>query len=454
MAEPNVLLRQARAWVASPSTPGESASRQDLADLVNAWMLREKNQVGTWTANYVGKLERGLVRWPNADYREALRAVCEVDEDKDLGLTRPRRRNQTVTVADVERKQFIRTAMGLAASVPLAQMAMSGQTISPPATVKPSDITELRTIAHTFTTWDHTYGGCLVREAVNSQLRFAVGLLKQSRCPAKLHDPLYSAVGWLAHAAAFMAFDAYAHDDARQMFALTLTCAEEANDWHLRAKVLSSMARQAIWVGDADSGLTLVELALVRSDRLTAGERAMLRSAQARAFAKLGRVDATLQAVKEADKEFNRIHPSEEQPWMLYYDAAQHQGDTGHALFDLAIDSRAIGKVIEGKVIADAVNAPYGAEASARFAVAVAGHTAAYVRSRAISGIKLASLTMAAGDPEEAAAIGARAVTDAGTVRSRRAQDDMRELARFARPHDLRTPVAELRQRIRSAVQE
>ncbi|WP_113704731.1 XRE family transcriptional regulator [Nonomuraea lactucae] len=453
MPEPNVLLQQARERVPSPSAPGESASRQDLADLVNAWILNERNRTAGLTANYIGKMERGLVRWPQQDYRDALRAICGADEDKDLGFARRRRTKPPVTVADVDRKQFIRTAMGIAATVPLAELAAPGQAISPPAVVQPSDISELRTVANVFTTWDHTYGGCLVREAVAAQLRFAVGLLKESRCPAKLHDPLYSAVGWLGHAAAFMAFDAYAHDDARKMFALALACTEEANNWHLRAKVLSSMARQAIWVGDADNGLTLVEFALVRADRLTAGERAMLRSAQARAFAKLGRVSETWQAVKEADKEFDRIHPAEEKPWMWYYDDAQHQGDTGHAVFDLAIDVRALGKVIDGQVIHEAVNAQYVGEASDRLASAVAGHTAAYVRSRAISGIKLASLTMAAGDPEEAAAIGGRAVTDAGTVRSRRAQDDMRELARFSRPHERRTPVAELRHRIRAAVQ-
>ncbi|GAA4229385.1 hypothetical protein FHR32_002095 [Streptosporangium album] len=453
MAELNVLLQQARERVPSPSAPGEPASRQDLADLVNAWMLDEKNRVGTWTANYVGKLERGIVRWPNAAYRAALRAICGVDEDRDLGFARPQRGKPPATVTDVDRQQFIRTAMGVAVALPIAELAMPSQVISLPAVVQPSDIVELRSIAQTFTTWDHTYGGGLVREAVTAQLRFAVGLLKESRCSFKLHDPLYSAVGWLAHAAAFMAFDAYAHDDARRMFGLALACAEEAKDWHLRAKVLSSMARQAIWVGDADNGLTLVELALVRSDRLTPAERAMLRSAQARAFAKLGRVAETWQAVNDADREFNRIHATEEMPWMRYYDAAQHQGDTGHALFDLALDLGAVSRMVDGQVIPNPVNATYVGEASSRLAGAVAGHTAAYVRSRAISGIKLASLTMAAGDPEEAVQISARAVTDAGTVRSRRAQDDMRELARFARPYERRTPVAELRHRIREAIQ-
>ncbi|MEQ4726034.1 hypothetical protein [Nonomuraea sp. B19D2] len=448
MSEPNLRLQQARERLPSPADPGEHASRQELADLVNAWLFENRQRQGGLSQEYVGKLERGEVRWPNRDYREAFRTILGAEHDRDLGFTRSRRTSSVVTVTDVDRKGFIRTALGAAAAVPLAELAMPAQAITAPPVVQPSDIAELRTIANVFTTWDHTYGGCLVREAVAGQLRFAVGLLKQSRCPTKLQDPLYSAVGWLAHAAAFMAFDAYAHEDARRMFTLALTCAEQANDWHLRAKVLSSMARQAIWCGDADNGLTLVEFAMVRADRLTPGERAMLRSAQARAFAKLGRAQEAWRAVEEADAEFGRIRPSEEKPWMRYYDAAQHSGDTGHALFDLVVDERAT----HGTSPGEAVNETYLGEAIMRLASAVAGHSAAYVRSRAISGIKLASLTMATGDPEEAASIGGRAVTDAGTVRSRRAQDDMKDLARLAHPHRNRTPVAVLRHRIREAL--
>ncbi|WP_171075080.1 hypothetical protein [Nonomuraea basaltis] len=46
MAEPNVLLQRARDRVPSPSAPGETASRQDLADLVNAWILNERKREG------------------------------------------------------------------------------------------------------------------------------------------------------------------------------------------------------------------------------------------------------------------------------------------------------------------------------------------------------------------------------------------------------------------------
>ena len=105
-----------------------------------------------------------------------------------------------------------------------------------------------------------------------------------------------------------------------------------------------------------------------------------------------------------------------------------------HALFDLAVLGRS------------------RTEARDRLATAVAGYTAGYARSRAIAQTKLASLTMVAGDPVEAATIGTEAVTAAGTLRSRRAADDLRELARYANVHADVGEVVELRQRIRTAV--
>jgi hypothetical protein len=101
---------------------------------------------------------------------------------------------------------------------------------------------------------------------------------------------------------------------------------------------------------------------------------------------------------------------------MRYYDQAQHLGDTGHARWDLAVRH---GEAEQ--------------EAASRLAGAVTGHTDTYMRSRAMSGIKLASLTMTVGDPQEAAVIGAQALQDARSLRSRSAADDLRDLARRAR---------------------
>lgn len=93
------------------------------------------------------------------------------------------------------------------------------------------------------------------------------------------------------------------------------------------------------WTGDPDLGLTYAEIGLARSDRLTATEQAMLHSARARAFAKTGDVQQTLRAVGIADECFEHASPQGDPAWMRYYDEAQHQGDTGHALYDLAARS-------------------------------------------------------------------------------------------------------------------
>jgi len=331
----------------------------------------------------------------------------------------------------VDRREFITASASAAAitATPALNLLTTLSHAPIPAEVRPSDIEQVRSAARLFTSWDHTYGGGIVREAVTAQLRWSAELL-EVRCPDRLQAELFAAVGYLSGVCGFMAFDAYAHDDARRMFAFGLSCAEQAGNWHLRAKLLSHMARQAIWCGDPDSGLTHTELALVRADRLTGTERAMLQTARARALGKLGRVQETLSAVGLADEAFAGSMPSEDPPWMAYYDHAQHHGDTGHALFDLAI------------------HAIPGTEAVPRLDRAVHEHSDAYARSRAISGAKLATLIVATGDPHEACTVGHRAMDDAGQLRSRRAADDLRELRRFASKHAGIPDITDLRERI------
>ena len=334
----------------------------------------------------------------------------------------------------VDRRKFLAAtaSAGLASVAALDMLASIGHA-PVPAEVRQSDVDQVRASARLFTSWDHTYGGGIVREAVTAQLRWSAELL-EAKCPTGMRGELFAAVGALSGVCGFMAFDAYAHDDARRMFTFGLACAEEAGDWHLRAKLLSNLARQAVWCTDPDAGLTHTEMALVRADRLTATELAMIHTARARALGKLGRVQETLTAVRLADEAFSRPRPDADPSWMAYYDQAQHHGDTAHALFDLAIHD------------------VHGTEAAERLSAAVNGHADAYARSRAISGTKLATLLMATADPHEASAAAQRAIDDAGRLRSRRAADDLRELRRFANRHAKLPEVARLRERITSLV--
>jgi transcriptional regulator with XRE-family HTH domain len=429
VSEPNERLRALREARPSPTSPGHGLSRQELAELVNAWLYRETGKCFEIDANYIGKLERGLIRWPHLDYRRALRAVLGVSSDGDLGFFNPRRR--PVTVADVDRHDFLGVMAGVAAAslTGALEEAIAALTPTPlPAYVGVTEIGQVRSAAVMFARWDYSFGGGLVREAVGAQLRWSAGLLN-ARCPDRLQPSLFAAVGELANVAGFMAFDAYAHTDARRIFTLARGCAEHVQDWHVRARALAHLARQAIWLGDADDGLTHVETALVRADRLTATERASLHTIRARALAKLGRYRETLAAVGAADDAFAHSDPTQDPRWMAYYDVAQHHGDTGHALFDLSVQGART-------------------QAGSRLAYAVAHHKPSYVRSRAISAIKLSSLVMATGDPHQAAQLGERALRMAAPLRSNRATDDMRELCRFSALHSDVSEVANLRERI------
>ncbi|WP_211239799.1 hypothetical protein [Jiangella gansuensis] len=450
MREANEHLRQARESSPSPDVPGAAMSRQELADLVNAYLHRTTGRVHELDDNYIGKLERGVIRWPQADYREALRAVLGVDSDRDLGFVntrrltdtrRPENRGELLAVhpesgPDVKRQEFLRAAFvgvgALASPSVLLDLLAPLRPSDAPKRVGRDEIEQVRGAADLLISWGHSHGGVGVREAANAQLRWFAQLLNaQSSGPVRVE--LHEAVGLLGHATAHMAFDACAYDDARQIFKFSLACSEEVGSWHLRAKVLSSLARQEIWRGEADLGLTYAELALVRADRLTATERAMLHTARARALAKLGRRQETLRAVGLADEAFSESDPAGDPAWMAYYDAAQHAGDTGHALFDLSV----LG---------------HRTDAAGRLRAAIDGHTADYVRSRAMSQTKLASLTMAAGDPDQAAHIGLAAVADAGRLHSRRAAMDLAELRDYASAHADRPEVAELRHRLTTAL--
>lgn len=316
----------------------------------------------------------------------------------------PRQRQE----APVRRRRFL-------AAGSTATLAMLGLPPAEEDRLTTGDLDLVREHATTIARLDHTHGGAHVRATVTAHLRWAIGLLDRPAGP--LRPQVFAAVGHLVNTAAFSAFDAYAHTRAIALWDLARELAEEADDVHLHAKICSNAARQQIWCADPATGLAHTDRALTRADVLSAPELAMLHTARARAHAKLGDINQTMAAIDAADSAFSRPTPDRAIPeWMGYYGHAQHHGDTGHALWDLAVLHH---------------HAPATQPATERLNTAVCGHSDTYRRSRAISGTKLASLLMRS-DREHGADVAMWALRDAGTVSSRRTQDDLMELAATA----------------------
>ncbi|MFF5538498.1 helix-turn-helix domain-containing protein [Streptomyces cinerochromogenes] len=375
-------------------------------------------------------------RRPDADKRRAVKRNGTAQAPAGPILGRELLSSRSGSHEPVDRRAFLQDVGGLAAFAPIdLTQAFAPSRPAAPDSVSAVEIDQVRDIADAISVWDNKFGGGgVVREVAGRAMQWAAGLL-QTSCADHLRSDLFASVSRLGIVVGASAFDSYAHEDATKAFRLAADCAEEAGDWHLRAKSYSFLARQAVWIGEPDEGLTHAEKGLVRSDRLTATERAMLHTARARAFGKMGNVRDCMAAVGQADEAFAQARPSEDPPWMRYYDEAQHNGDTAHALFDLA--------VLAGQD---------PGRAARRFDAAVNGHSEAFKRSRAISLTKLASLIMAKGDPRRAAAIGHTALDEVGRLTSRRAADDLRQLGAFAIKRRTVGEAMELHERIRTTV--
>ncbi|WP_051110133.1 hypothetical protein [Saccharomonospora halophila] len=133
-----------------------------------------------------------------------------------------------------------------------------------------------------------------------------------------------------------MSFDASAHSEAERLFTFALACAEEADNWPLRALILGNMAQQSVWLGDPQTGLTHTDLALVRADRLPATHLARLHTMRARVFAAMHRMEETRTAVGTADEHLDNSRPDDDPIYLAHDDPAEHNAVAGEALASLA----------------------------------------------------------------------------------------------------------------------
>jgi hypothetical protein len=432
MTEPNEKLRAAREATPSRARVGDAMSRAELAAAVNGhlWEASDRRRQYNLTEHTLGRYERGEIRWPSSDYRRGLRAVLNVDTDTELGFWPTRRGN---TTSSNERQPTIlvdnRGAIVDLGMAPTAYLAGISARTPVPTSAGWAEVQNVQAVTRAVATSENRHGGGLSVEAGLSQLRWS-GQLLEATANNDVRQALFEAVGNLSSVVAYSAFDVADYKSADHCFTFALWCADKGKSWALRANTLAEMARKAVYLGDPEEALSLIEFAQVRSDRVSATAQAMMAAIRARLLALTGKYDEARAEVDHADERFSGRDPIADPPWLCYYDEAEHQGSTGRALIPAACALNQLDL------------------AASRLQAAVRLQHEDYPRSRTFSRTRLASLMMATGDPREAVPIGRQAMAEAIPLRSRRIVRELHGLARAAKPHAQIGDVADLRQEI------
>ena len=429
--EPNDLLRAARE--AAVLTQGQ------LAELANTEVERGSGTLGAMDADYIGKLERGIHRWPNRHYRTALRHVLGCQSDAELGFFSTRSGGATVGQSpwqanggdDVERQIFIRalagSMAGLAFSDPIKEFVGNASQRH----VGAADVDQVRHLARMFASQDHGLAGGLSSQAVVAQLRTSAELLHGRFSEEPVRQQFFSAVAELADLAAGMCFDAAAHPEAERCFRLAVACATEAGDWSMRSKALSGLSNLAVHQGRTEDALSFSEMALVRADRLTPVVRSVMHTRHARALGLSGghRQADCMAAIHQAEDYFV-VGNGDEPDWITYYSPAHLERDLGRALLYLA------------------VNGGDYRPAQDRLSAAVERFPKRPSRGKTLAMANLAHLTMARDDPAQAVTLGHQTLDAIGSIRSDRVFQSLRQLRTAGKQHRPMPAVRELNQRV------
>lgn len=208
---------------------------------------------------------------------------------------------------------------------------------------------------------------------------------------------VFGAAAEVAQLLGWTAYDAGRHGAAQRYFTQALRLADEAGDRLLGGRLLANMSHQANYLGNYEDATHLARAAQAVTLRTpVATVSSMFLAMEARALAGSGRSRESVHALHRAEAAFERKDADRDPAWISYFDREELAGEAAHCFRDL-------GQSAEART--------FGAEASA-------GHSP--VRTRAFIGMVNAAAALKARDLEEAVALAAEAMDQAGELQSMR----------------------------------
>ncbi|WP_256122555.1 helix-turn-helix transcriptional regulator [Streptomyces sp. LUP47B] len=292
-------------------------TQAELAEKVNGF-LRSRGCEGTVSDRTVRNWVTGKTKWPHHRQREALQAVfgCTAEE---LGF-RPPTASRTTTEPEppVERRSFLSTATGTAATVVVPVH-------SRPSTVGTSDVIRLRSGLDALMALDASRGG---HEALErSALAGANDALEKVRQAAsqRIRQRLYSVAANYTATAAWAAIDGRQLDRAQARLNRALYLAGMAKDPIAELRVWNSYAMLAHQREDftdaVDAGYAAQATGIARRDPFY-GSLAHARTAVGQAT--IGDRQAAIRSLGYAEEALSKARKDETRPsWISFYGEAE-----------------------------------------------------------------------------------------------------------------------------------
>ncbi|MFE2633704.1 regulator [Streptomyces scopuliridis] len=294
--------------------------------------------------------------------------------------------------------------------------------------VTAGDIEALRSVGDLFRTLDHAYGGGHARQALVRYLEHEAEPMLRGVYGETTGRRLFAAAADLTRLAGWTSYDIAAHGLAQRYFVQALRLSQAAGDRAYGSYVLTTMSRQAVYLGH---GREAVQLARVAQQGIGASAppvvQALLHSAEARGHGVLGEVRACTASLVRAERALEAARPGDDVPhWARFFDEAQLADEFGHCHRDLQQYRAAV----------------QHAERSLQL------RSPAFARSRLFCRVVLACGRLGLGELDQACLLGAEAAQQATEMRSARAVEYVRDFERRLEPYRDAAAVRNYRDRV------
>ncbi len=172
-----------------------------------------------------------------------------------------------------------------------------------------------------------------------------VGLLDNGRYDEKTGTRLYTLASSLGQTIGWYRFDHEDHRSADHYWAASLDASRRAGDTDRGAGILADISYQSIWLGRPGPAISILDLALRRTQDPTA--RSLLHLRKARALAMEGDARACRRSLDAAEHALNtaRTPPP---TWCSWYSTADIAVDSGRCLIELGDTGPALAQISQG----------------------------------------------------------------------------------------------------------